>query len=81
MTIRLTLFICIYIFTMVIGLEKIAEKNQITALFIVIMSVSFAIYLIFKILQEMVSIKGEIQDSVKRKKNKYSKYIIKGKKQ
>ena len=53
---------------MVIDLEKIAEKNQITALFIVIMSVSFAIYLIFKILQEMVSIKGKIQDSVKRKK-------------
>ena len=53
---------------MVIDLEKIAEKNQITAIFIVIMSVSFAIYLIFRILQEMVSIKKEIQDSVKRKK-------------
>ena len=53
---------------MVIDLEKIAEKNQITAIFIVIMSVFFSIYLIFKILQEMVSIKEEIQDSVKRKK-------------
>jgi len=67
-TIRLTLLVCIYTFMIVIDLEKIAEKNQITATFIVFSSIFFAIYLIFKIFQEMILIKEKIHDSVKRKR-------------
>ena len=67
MAIRLTLVVCIYIFMIVIDLEKIAEKNSLIAIFIVISSIFLAIYLTFKIFQEMISIKKEIHDSVKKK--------------
>ena len=69
MTIRLTLVVCIYLFLKVIDLDKIADKSQLLATFIVISSVFLVLFLIFKILQEMVSIKEEIHDSVKRKKD------------
>tara|TARA_B100001175_G_scaffold276986_1_gene252752 strand:- start:23 stop:232 length:210 start_codon:yes stop_codon:yes gene_type:complete len=68
-TIRLTLIICIYLFLKVIDLDKIADKSQLLATFIVISSVFLVLFLIFKIFQEMVSIKEEIHDSVKRKKD------------
>ena len=69
MTIRLTLVVCIYLFLKVIDLDKIADKSQFAATFIVISSVFLVLSLIFKIFQEMVSIKEEIHDSVKRKKD------------
>ncbi len=69
MTIRLTLVVCIYLFLKVIDLDKIADKSQLLATFIVISSVFLVLFLIFKIFQEMVSIKEEIHDSVKRKKD------------
>ena len=78
MTIRLTLIICIYLFLKVIDLDKIADKSQLLATFIVISSVFLVLFLIFKIFQEMVSIKEEIHDSFKKKKIKYIKPIIKG---
>ena len=68
MAIRLTLVVCIYIFMIVIDLEKIADKNPLLAIFIVISSIFLAIYLMFKIFQEMISIKKEIHDSVKKKR-------------
>jgi|TARA_X000001036_G_C20408208_1_gene695842 fumarate reductase subunit D len=68
-TIRLTLVVCIYLFLKVIDLDKIADKSQLLATFIVISSVFLVLFLIFKIFQEMVSIKEEIHDSVKRKKD------------
>ena len=67
MAIRLTLVVCIYIFMIVIDLEKIADKNPLLAIFIVISSIFLAIYLMFKIFQEMILIKKEIHDSVKKK--------------
>ncbi len=69
MTIRLTLVVCIYLFLKAIDLDKIADKSQLLAAFIVISSVFLALFLIFKIIQEMISIKKEIRDSVKRKKD------------
>ena len=69
MTIRLTLVVCIYLFLKVIDLDKIADKSQLLATFIVISSVFLVLFLIFKIFQEMISIKEEIHDSVKRKKD------------
>lgn len=69
MTIRLTLVVCIYLFLRAIDLDKIADKSQLLAAFIVISSVFLALFLIFKIFQEMISIKEEIRDSVKRKKD------------
>ena len=69
MTIRLTLVVCIYLFLKVIDLDKIADKSQFAATFIVISSVFLVLFLIFKIFQEMVLIKEEIHDSVKRKKD------------
>jgi len=68
-TIRLTLVVCIYLFLRAIDLDKIADKSQLLAAFIVISSVFLALFLIFKIFQEMISIKEEIRDSVKRKKD------------
>tara|TARA_B100001250_G_scaffold397057_1_gene403763 strand:+ start:552 stop:761 length:210 start_codon:yes stop_codon:yes gene_type:complete len=68
-TIRLTLVVCIYLFLKAIDLDKIADKSQLLAAFIVISSVFLALFLIFKIIQEMISIKKEIRDSVKRKKD------------
>ena len=53
----------------VIELDEIAEKSQIAAIFIVISSIFFAIYLIFKILQEMITIKKEIHDSIKKEED------------
>mgnify|MGYP003982774961 CR=1 len=69
MTIRLILFVCVLIFLKVINLEEIAEKDQIVAIFIVILCVFFALYLIFKILHEIINIKKEIHDSVKKEKD------------
>ena len=69
MTIRLTLVVCIYLFLKLIDLDKIADKSQLITTFIVISSVFLVLFLIFKIFQEMVSIKEEIHDSVKRKKD------------
>ena len=69
MAIRLTLVVCIYLFLKVIDLDKIADKSQLLATFIVISSVFLVLFLIFKIFQEMISIKEEIHDSVKRKKD------------
>ena len=69
MTIRLTLVVCIYLFLKVIDLDKVAVKSQLLATFIVISSVFLVLFLIFKIFQEMISIKEEIHDSVKRKKD------------
>ena len=69
MTIRLTLVVCIYLFLKVIDLDKVAVKSQLLATFIVISSVFLVLFLIFKIFQEMISIKEEIRDSVKRKKD------------
>ena len=69
MTIRLTLVVCIYLFLKVIDIDKISDKSQLLATFIVISSVFLVLFLIFKIFQEMVSIKEEIHDSVKRKKD------------
>ncbi len=68
-TIRLTLVVCVYLFLKVIDLNKIADKSQLLATFIVISSVFLVMYLIFKIFQEMILIKEEIHDSVKRKRD------------
>ena len=69
MTIRLTLVVCIYLFLKVIDLDKISDKSQLLATFIVISSVFLVLFLIFKIFQEMISIKDEILDPVKRKED------------
>ena len=69
MAIRLTLVVCIYLFLKLIDLDKIADKSQLITTFIVISSVFLALFLILKILQEMISIKEEIHDSAKRKKD------------
>ena len=69
MIIRLTLVVCIYLFLKVIDLDKIADNSQLLATFFVISSVFLVLFLIFKIFQEMVLIKEEIHDSVKRKKD------------
>jgi putative effector of murein hydrolase LrgA (UPF0299 family) len=70
MIIRITLLLFILLAMKIIELEDVAEKSELLATIIVIGFIAVPIYLIFKILQEMHTIKKEIQSTAKDKTKK-----------
>ena len=67
---RITLLFFILLAAKIIELEDVAEKSEFLAIILVIGFIAVPIYLIFKILQEMLTIKKEIQSKLKDKSKK-----------
>ena len=70
---RITLLFFILLAAKIIELEDVAEKSELLAIILVIVFIAVPIYLLFKILQEMQTIKKEMHSTLKDK----SKNIIK----
>ena len=70
---RITLLAFILLVAKIIELEDVAEKSELLAIILVVGIIAVPIYLIFKILQEMQTIKKEMHSTLKDK----SKNIIK----
>ena len=64
---RIILLSFILLAAKIIELEDVAEKSELLAIILVIGFIAVPIYLIFKILQEMQTIKKEIQSKLKDK--------------
>ena len=69
---RITLLAFILLVAKIIELEDVAEKSELLAIILVVGIIAVPIYLIFKILQEMQTIKKEIQSKLKDKSKKYN---------
>ena len=69
---RITLLFFILLAAKIIELEDVAEKSELLAIILVIGFIAVPIYLSFKILQEMLTIKKEIQSKLKDKSKKYN---------
>ena len=67
---RIILLLFILLAMKIIELEDVAEKSELLAIILVIGFIAVPIYLIFKILQEMQTIKKEIQSRLKDKSKK-----------
>ena len=67
---RIILLLFILLAMKTIELENVAEKSELLAIILVIGFIAVPIYLIFKILQEMQTIKKEIQSTLKDKSKK-----------
>ena len=67
---RITLLFFILLAAKIIELEDVAEKSELLAIILVIGFIAVPIYLIFKILQEILTIKKEIQSKLKDKAKK-----------
>ena len=67
---RIILLFFILLAAKIIELEGVAEKSELLATILVIGFIIVPIYLIFKILQEIHSIKKEIQSTLKDKSKK-----------
>ena len=67
---RITLLFFILLAAKIIELEDVAEKSELLAIILVIGFIAVPIYLIFKILQEMQTIKKEIQSKLNDKSKK-----------
>ena len=64
---RFTLLAFILVLAKVIKLEDVAEKSELLAIIIVLMIIGLPMYLIFKILQELLTAKNELQSKLKDK--------------
>jgi len=67
---RITLLAFILLVTKIIELEDVAEKSELLAIILAVGIITVPIYLIFKILQEIMTIKKEIQSKLKDKAKK-----------
>ena len=67
---RIILLLFILLAMKIIELEDVAEKSELLAIILVIGFIAVPIYLSFKILQEMLTIKKEIQSKLKDKSKK-----------
>ena len=67
---RITILAFILLVAKIIELEDVAEKSELLAIILVIGFIAVPIYLSFKILQEMLTIKKEIQSKLKDKVKK-----------
>tara|TARA_B100001750_G_scaffold223614_1_gene214021 strand:+ start:603 stop:821 length:219 start_codon:yes stop_codon:yes gene_type:complete len=67
---RITLLFFILLAAKIIELEDVAEKSELLAIILVIGFIAVPIYLIFKILQEMQTIKKELHSKLKDKSKK-----------
>ena len=70
MTSRITLLFFILLAAKIIELEDVAEKSELLAIILVVGFIAVPIYLSFKILQEILTIKKEIQSKLKDKVEK-----------
>jgi len=70
MTSRITLLFFILLAAKIIELEDVAEKSELLAIILVVGFIAVPIYLSFKILQEILTIKKEIQSKLKDKAKK-----------
>ena len=64
---RITLLVFILVLAKVIKLEDVAEKSELLAIILVLMIIGLPMYLIFKILQELITAKNELQSKLKDK--------------
>tara|TARA_Y100000996_G_scaffold384246_1_gene340810 strand:+ start:243 stop:449 length:207 start_codon:yes stop_codon:yes gene_type:complete len=64
---RITLLAFILVLAKVIKLEDVAEKSELLAIILVLMIIGLPMYLIFKILQELLTAKNELQSKLKDK--------------
>ena len=67
---RIILLLFILLAMKIIELENVAEKSELLAIILVIGFIAVPIYLSFKFLQEMLTIKKEIQSKLKDKSKK-----------
>ena len=67
---RITLLAFILLVAKIIELEDVAEKSELLAIILAIGIIAVPIYLIFKILQEILTIIKEIQSKLKDKAKK-----------
>ena len=67
---RITLLFFILLAMKIIELEDVAEKSELLAIILVIGFIAVPIYIIFKILQEMKTIKKELHSKLKDKSKK-----------
>ena len=67
---RITLLFFILLAAKIIELEDVAEKSELLAIILVIGFIAVPIYLIFKILQEMQTIKKKLHSKLKDKSKK-----------
>ncbi len=67
---RITILAFILLVAKIIELEDVAEKSELLAIILVIGFIAVPIYLSFKILQEILTIKKEIQSKLKDKAKK-----------
>ena len=70
MTKHLTLLAFILLLAKIIKLEDVAEKSELLAIILVLGIIGIPVYLIFKILQELLIIKNELQPKLKDKSGK-----------
>ena len=70
MTKHITLLAFILLLAKIIKLEDVAEKSELLAIILVLGIIGIPVYLIFKILQEMLTIKNELQSKLKDKAGK-----------
>jgi len=70
MTKHLTLLAFILLLAKIIKLEDVAEKSELLAIILVLGIIGIPVYLIFKFLQEMLTIKNELQSKLKDKSGK-----------
>jgi len=67
---RITILAFILLVAKIIELEDVAEKSELLAIILVVGFIAVPIYLSFKILQEMQTIKKEIHSKLKGKSKK-----------
>ena len=67
---RITLLAFILLVAKIIELEDVAEKSELLAIILAVGIIAVPIYLIFKILQEILTIIKEIQSKLKDKAKK-----------
>ena len=70
MTKHITLLAFILLLAKIIKLEDVAEKSELLAIILVLGIIGIPVYLIFKFLQEMLTIKNELQSKLKDKSGK-----------
>jgi len=67
---RIILLFFILLAAKIIELEDVAEKSELLAIILVIGFIAVPIYLMFKFLQEILTLKKEIQSTLKDKSKK-----------
>ena len=64
---RIALLAFILLLAKIIKLEDVAEKSELLAIILVLGIIGIPVYLIFRILQELLTVKNELQSKLKDK--------------